>query len=297
MAFISGSASHYSSAHGGEATGVRGGDLGDPIEISSSSSEAGPDTKETPKLPPIYHRKEDLKLEDPALAAEMAQIGIDPAAPLAPLRLAELPSFAIEPSSRYLEVPPQDLGIIGMLYPNARFAVCRLPTTSNQTLTFTGETLSRISQIVHNEPPRPSGRPTLFGVNLIRRDWPSGAVVRLPDVQRFRDLVGRIAAAFHLLPDEREVMESQAVEPDADGLGPREIKWARAFRPAEGNGNLMAGDDQKKAWFDEYDGGRPTCQAQHVRMTQFAKESRSDDAVGERESHVALGRRRRARLG
>ena len=247
----------------GGATGGRGGGLGDPMAIDSDSSPE-PEAAVPADLPAIYHR-EVVDPVDPIVAEEMEEMGYDPEAPLAPLRVDELPRFGPEPTDRYLEAASMDLGLIGLFYPMAQFAVCRLPVGTNSTVTVSGEELARLGQLVRFEPFAQSAGgplpvPAPFGVMLLRRDWPRGAVVSIPASQYHHEFVRRMLRTFARLRG-REVLKIHRCEPVA---GLVVDKYARAFEPAEGNPRPT--DAEVEAWFNRHDGGRPVDWAPQNRM-------------------------------
>lgn len=86
------------------------------------------------------------------------------------------------------------------------------------TVTVSGQELELLGQVVHHEPPiaevDAGASFSQFGVNIVRRDWPRGRVVRLLDQPQSVKLINWMWHAFSWL-HEQEVIKSQRCESDA----------------------------------------------------------------------------------
>ncbi|KAM7218057.1 hypothetical protein V8F06_006592 [Rhypophila decipiens] len=227
-------------------------------DASAGSADGGNNAR-----PAIYRRRNEVDWRDPVVQAEMLELEFDPARPYAPLAAHELPRFRREQEpSPYLEVTTWQLGLVGLLYPEAEFLVCRLPVSpGNQVLLVKGRGLAQLGVLAVGEPfafvadapgrirqPGADGRYRVhldfsilrFGVTLVRRDWPQGEVATLSDGEAHTQFVRRVFNTFGSLPRERLVWSAQV------GQGTPSRKWLRAFAPA--NAQQLPSDEQRSAW-------------------------------------------------
>ncbi|KAK4233894.1 hypothetical protein C8A03DRAFT_38357, partial [Achaetomium macrosporum] len=135
----------------------------------------------------------------------------DPYMPFAPWHVSLLPPFKHESIDRVLLVPARFLAAVGMLYPDAEFAVSRYPAADNFTTRLKGRFMAQTTALHFPQlvDPHSMNHPhpeddTQYLISLRRRDWPIGGVAFFPHTPQTNTFLQQLRGTFDVLPNGAE---------------------------------------------------------------------------------------------